>query len=175
MVKLVSLGMLVVLLLACCPVGALLNNPGGLPISPKLPGVGDLPIPGIGNKTIDLSSAGDMPDIPPYPNAKQAGDKVTIPGPLALLTGQWQTQMQGVAYRFYTTNDEVNKVSEWYKQQMPGQGWTEEQSPFQAGEFNLLFFKKDNDKTTGVIYLNRDAGTKETQILLIRAEEKAQQ
>lgn len=171
MFKLASLGVVVVMLFACCQLASLIPSGDKSPGLP-LPG-GKLPIPGLGETEIDVTQLGELQGVPVYPNAQPLKQKVKLPGLAGALLGQFKANLasEGVEFGLYVTPDSVAQVTQWYKTQMPLNGWTATPGLGEATEAGgmLIFSSADHNL---FILAFEDSETKQTQIFLMRGKTK---
>jgi hypothetical protein len=110
--------LLVLMLAACAPSG---TTTGSQPPSTTT-GRSAVDTP-----TATTGAASSLPsDIPAYPGAKLSNTSVE----------------DGAKTYLYTTTDNIAKVLAFYKQQMPANGWSEQQE--NGGVANVLEFTKDS-------------------------------
>ncbi len=111
-------GLLLVLMLVACA-------PSGTTTGSQPPGT-TTPSSAVDTATATTGAASALPsDIPAYPGAKLSSTGVE----------------DGAKTYLYTTTDSIAKVLNFYKQQMPANGWSEQQE--NGGVANVLEFTKD--------------------------------
>ncbi len=111
-------GLLLALMLAACA-------PNGTTTGSQPPGT-TTPSSAVDTATAATGAASSLPsDIPTYPGAKLSSTGVE----------------DGAKTYLYTTTDSIAKVLNFYKQQMPANGWSEQQE--NGGVANVLEFTKD--------------------------------
>jgi len=78
--------------------------------------------------------------------------------------GEW-TQLE---WRYYETGASVSTVTDFYKSQMPGNGWEE---PFwmESSELSWSYYSKNNEQDGAMVWIGSEEG--ETFIVLMRATE----
>jgi hypothetical protein len=132
----------------------------------KLP---ELPIP-LGETEIAVGKMGQIGDFPVYPGALPVSEKVSVPGALSALMGQWQTDLEGegVAYALYSTSDTPAKVAGWYKTEMPQQGWKTEIALEGIMEGSVLSFSEASGDGGVLIYTFEDSESGRTLIFALR-------
>jgi hypothetical protein len=98
---------------------------------PDSDGGGDVAITGLGSEG---KTPEDFGDIPIYPGCKQ----------LIKMVGSetWEGEPGVLDHRMYITTDSPDKVVKFYKQKMPGNGWTED-SWMEGDNLNLGSYTKD--------------------------------
>lgn len=114
---------LALMLAACAPNGTTTTTTtGSQPTSTTTAGSA----PDTPTATATTGAASSLPsDIPAYPGAKLSSTGVE----------------DGATTYLYTTTDSLAKVLNFYKQQMPANGWSEQQE--NGGVANVLEFTKD--------------------------------
>ena len=132
----------------------------------KLP---ELPNP-LGETEIEVGKMGQIGDLPVYPGAQPVSEKVSVPGALSALMGQWQTDLEGegVAYALYSTSDTPAKVAGWYKTEMPQQGWKTEIALEGIMEGSVLSFSEASGDGGVLIYTFEDSESGRTLIFALR-------
>lgn len=172
MFKLIGLGAMLAMVFACCSLGGLTSGGGDSPGIP-LPG-GNLPIPGLGKTEVDLTQMGELGDVPIYPGAQSAGEKAELPALFGIFLEQFKAglEKEGAGFGLYTTSDSVSAVTQWYQTQMPVNGWTATPGLEQAGGSGMLMFERKSDNSSLLILTFEDSDTKQTQIFLLRGQQK---
>lgn len=132
----------------------------------KLP---NLPIP-LGETEIEVGKMGQIGDLPVYPGAQPVSEKVSVPGALSAMMGQWQTDLEdeGVAYALYSTPDAPAKVTGWYKTEMPKQGWKTELALEGIMEGSVLSFSEASGDGGVLLYTFEDSESGRTLIFVLR-------
>lgn len=113
--------------------------------------------------TVDVGS-NKIPDAFPKDFPVYPGAKVT-----SSLTGAQSGRNDGF-WLTLSTPDAVDKVASYYKSQLAGNGWTVE-STFTTGDTTSETVQKAD--WNGSIAISRDAGSKETQIVIILGQDSA--
>ncbi len=104
-------------------------------------------------------SAGGLawPDIPIYPSLRQI-QKASQPLP--------QTGYAKADFRFYETNDSLEKVVAFYKGQMPAKGWGE--TPWtDTPQFSMGMYTKNSEEHLAWVWVFSGGG--KTELILGRA------
>lgn len=142
-VLLVTLALALVLIgasLTACKTGIGTNGEGTIHI-PDSEGGGDITLAG-GGKTPE-----NFGDIPIYPGCEQimkvVGDE-SIDGQPGILD-----------HRMYLTSDSVDKVIKFYKEKMPGNGWTEDS--WYESTINMGSYNKGEDSVAVISIVPADA------------------
>ena len=111
--------------------------------------------------TTSTSSGGSVnwDDVPVYSNATsvQKGSWTIPPA-----EGSWGT----VAWKYYETADSTDKVTQFYDDQMPGNGWTE-QANLNTAIFNWRFYTKNSENDAAMVWISSQNG--QTVFALMRA------
>jgi hypothetical protein len=69
-------------------------------------------------------------------------------------------------WRYYETNDSLDKVATFYRSQMPAKGW-EEKGWMEVQQMNWGMYNKNNEKDAAMVWVNSQEG--KTVIALWRA------
>jgi hypothetical protein len=120
-------GLLLALMLAACAPSGITTTTGSQPTSTTAASSAkDTPTATKTTETATTGATSTLPsDIPVYPGAKLSSTGVE----------------DGAKTYLYTTTDTIAKVLNFYKQQMPANGWNEQQE--NGGVANVLEFTKD--------------------------------
>lgn len=106
-------------------------------------------------------------DIPVYSGAKSVQEwKMSLPG---MTPGQ---EWEKVEWRYYTTKDEVGKVGDFYKSEMPKRGWRE--TLWMSSVEDLawgMYTNKDENVGAGV-FVMKDESENVTGIVIWRGDKK---
>jgi hypothetical protein len=103
-------------------------------------------------------------DIPIYSGAKSVQEwKMSLPG---MAPGQ---EYEKVEWRYYTTQDAVTKVADFYRSEMPKKGWKE--TLWMAAQDTAwgMYTSKDDNVGAG-IYVMKDESENVTGIMIWRGE-----
>jgi hypothetical protein len=113
------------------------------------------------------SSSGDSwEDIPIYPGASER-EKIEISMPDAQQVGA--EELESVEWRYYETQDEVKDVADFYKVEMPNQGWEERMWMDFSEEMSIGQYQRRQGEITSMIQTVKDQeGT--TFITIMRGE-----
>lgn len=110
--------------------------------------------------------AAGLADIPIYPGAKSVQQLTSsVPG---AAPGQ---EYQKVEWRYYTSNDTVAKVGDFYKTEMPKKGWKETLWMTTDAMAWGAYANKDDSVEVGV-YVIKDESQNVTGIIIWRGEKK---
>ena len=84
-------------------------------------------------------------DIPVYPGANQVAN---IAGEIPPPAGDWSE----MKWRYYETNDTVVQVADFYKSQMPNNGWEQSQWIDGGESMSFGFYEKSNGQDGAMIW-----------------------
>jgi hypothetical protein len=102
--------------------------------------------------TTTSSGTGDIwKDIPVYPNAQRAEDEGFQ------MTGGADESYSQIEWHFFASSDEIAKVVNFYKKQMPANGWTKMMF-FDGDEMSYGAFQKNNETRMCLVYMIQSEG-----------------
>ena len=100
-------------------------------------------------------------DMPVYPGANRIQEMTwTIPSE----EGEWTK----IEWRYYETGASISTVTDFYKSQMPGNGW-EEMFWMEMEEMQWGYYSKNNEQDVAWVWVGSEEG--KTVISLMRATE----
>ncbi len=156
MKKVISLVLVVVMMLGC--IGLVACGGGDAETAP--PSNGETVPPSNGEPTPSEDGL-TWNDMPVYPGANRIQEMTwTIPSE----EGEW-TQLE---WRYYETGASISTVTDFYKSQMPGNGW-EEMFWMEMEEMQWGYYSKNNEQDVAWVWIGSEEG--ETVISLMRATE----
>jgi hypothetical protein len=117
-------------------------------------------------KEADAKPTAGWADIPVYPGSKQV-QGLTMTVPSEALGDEYEK----VEWRYYTTNDAVDKVSNFFKAEMPKKGWKETGWMAFEGMAMGIYENAAGDTAAGV-WVGKNQGENVTSLGVWRAEEK---
>jgi len=164
--KKILLVLVIVLLLGCLGVSACsaqeeTTNQGPTTTSTSSTTTASVTTPALVTTTAPAAAAGGLTwnDMPVYSGAGQ------------IQKGSWsippaEGDYSKMEWRYYETNDSLDKVASFYKSQMPDKGW-EEQGWVEVQEMNWSMYVKNNENDAAMIWVSSQDG--KTVIALWRA------
>jgi len=91
-------------------------------------------------------------DIPLYPGANQLQKASFVAPPTA-----GDSEYAKVEWRYFETGDEIEKVAEFYKKQMPDRGW-EEKGWIEVLQMNTGTYTKNDENDVAMVWLSSQEG-----------------
>ena len=152
MKKLIYLALALILMIGTIGLSACGGNGGETDNSPEAAPADETPA---SNDETGEPSSGDgmtWSDIPVYPGAdqsQQASWTMAIPAD--------EEGWSDVAWRYYETSDSSNDVIDFYKDEMPDNGW-DEMSWMEASGYAVGYYVKNNEQDGAMFWCGEEDG-----------------
>ena len=152
MKKLISLILMLVLMASCvtmvaCGGGDDNGDLPGFPTGESSPDTHPSPA-----DTAGTSGGFTWDDVPVYPGADREEEfSMSMGG------GGEYGDFERIEWRYYSTGDGIDEVSDFYQDKMPGKGWTEVMA-MDMGEMWMGYWEKDNGNTGAYVGVTEDDG-----------------